>query len=53
MKNEKKIQGKFYECRLIKLGGSWAVALNKEKLEKIGFKLGMPVDVSVEFDYKN
>ena len=39
------LQGKINDCTLIKLGGSWAVALSKDKLEKAGFKLGMPVDV--------
>jgi len=36
------------DCTIFKLGGSYAVSLNKEHLEKSGFNIGMPVDVTLK-----
>lgn len=36
------------DCTIFKLGGSYAVSLNKNQIKKAGLAIGMPVDVTLK-----
>jgi hypothetical protein len=53
MVNKIKQQTTIKDCTIFKLGGSFAVSMSKTQLEKAGFCLGMPVDVTLKLYEKS
>jgi len=49
MINKPTAQTTIKDCTIFKLGGSYAVSLNKDQIEKAGLALGMPVNVTLKF----